>query len=159
MPIFVPDEIVTAAKLNSALHTKVFRRNASTTNEDAPTTGFAVWPGNNTESIGVPAWAVRAVVTVILTRCSAVTAVLNHDWRIVFGSQNSGPFERIVWNPTQVPQGGHQVIIGAHEFTCTTEAGSTITVESQANRVSGTGALRVENTSQQYVIVDFYGEA
>lgn len=127
---------------------------ATGADNDATASPEATWPSVCTTSVEVPSWAKRAIGWARLGQIDAVTAVCNHQVRFKLDTLNFNSY-RIRWDPADVNGTGEQDIILMGEVDCSTLAGTSVTMRTTADRLSGTGALRADGESTHTMMVRF----
>lgn len=132
---------------------KVRKQVSVGSNVDA--TGDATWPSDLEISVDIPPWATRFEAYALIGQAHQVTAQSNTQLTLVLGAGVVAG-KRIRWQTLADDNERDIIIMG--DYDCEAIAGSTVLFRLNAQRVSGTGALRVDAESVCYITGEFFDE-
>lgn len=115
---------------------------------DDDATGPATWPGGLEVSVDVPIWAKDFEAFALLGQAQQVTSLGNTEVQLLIGS-GVVAHKRVRWAVTGADGEKDLVLMGTYDVSAM--AGSTQLFRVKAERLSGSGALRLDNESYCYI--------
>jgi len=115
---------------------------------DDDATGPATWPTGLEVSVDVPIWAKEIEAFAVIDQVKQVTSTGNTSVQLLLGS-GVIKGKRIRWGVRGDTDENDIVLMG--NYDCSAMAGSTQLFRVKAERLSGSGALRVDNESGAYI--------
>ena len=118
---------------------------------DEDVTASATWPFGLHLTVTVPVWAKYLDAFVKIGQAYQVTSTGNSTIQLLLGGLLIDETPHVRWDPTEVDTGAKQDLVLAGTADISALQGTSVTFRTLGNRLSGTGALRVDSESQCYI--------
>lgn len=123
-------------------------------NNDA--TSLSIYPDDLHVSVDVPPWALNIECYALLGQAYQVTAISLTELKIMLGTTQIA-YKQVSWDDALVTANNRQDIMLAGQGSIASLAGTTVNLRVTAERLSGGGALRVDDFSYCYIRGQFKG--